>query len=157
MCVATALFKGGVIRDRIDIQGITSVLKRNILNDCEYYKYKLFSTKLIRDLKAWALRSIYAEETGVKDYSIKAEKDGIDEYLRKEHEQDNPETYETVSEDREAYEEDAGEIVCGNEDEDDESYIEDDGCESVGRGTETCDDVRSGLDADGDNTGEDGI
>lgn len=88
LCVGTAKFVGGPIRERIDIRGIVSAVQRNFANDCEYYKYKLFTTKLTEELKAWARRSINGEEARVEDYSIEDEIQTVNQIASRQIEED---------------------------------------------------------------------
>ena len=73
LCVATAKFLPGPIRSRVDIAGVTGAVKRNLLNDCVYYRNKLFTSKYINDVKTWVREDINAAEATIKDYSIESE------------------------------------------------------------------------------------
>jgi hypothetical protein len=111
--VATARFKGGAIREKVDITGVVPALMRNFSNDCEYYKNKLFESSLIRELKRWAMEDINAKKADIGDYPIERELQDISIIADKknegigvisETEEDNPfigdeeEGYDGVSE-----------------------------------------------------------
>ena len=70
MCVATAEFVAGPIRSRIGIEGVASAERRNLNNDCPYFRRKILETPKIRDLKAWVRRDLNGQEGKLGDYSV---------------------------------------------------------------------------------------
>jgi len=87
LCVATARFKGGALREKVDIQGVVPALARNFSNDCEYYKHSMFETKALRELKQWAMEDLHAKKADIEDYSIDREVEDLSVIADKKNEE----------------------------------------------------------------------
>lgn len=51
MCLATARFESGPVRDDVDMVGVVSAIRRNLENDCEYHS-RIGNLRL-RRIKKW--------------------------------------------------------------------------------------------------------
>jgi len=71
LCVATARFKGGAIRERLDVVGVAVAHDRNQSNDCGLYTR--FSRPKTKALKSWLIERIGAEAGTVDDYALEDE------------------------------------------------------------------------------------
>jgi len=81
LCVGTAEWIPGPLRERINVKGVVQAEVRNVNNDCEYFR--LFPSRNSREIKAWMMRSIYAETGKLSEYEVEEEEGKKETLLKK--------------------------------------------------------------------------
>jgi len=75
LCVATARFLGGPLREKMNVRGMVPAEKRNRKNNCLYFRLKIFEYKRVKELKEWVRRNLNAEKATLKEYPVEAEEE----------------------------------------------------------------------------------
>jgi len=101
LCVATAEFRSGPLRDRIDVVGVTSALVRNAKNDCKHRECVSVMAYRLKKWLLWRVNDGRIEKirTGrIEDYPIDAESESGTHQRRGDKPEVNPEEEDYDSE-----------------------------------------------------------
>ncbi len=83
LCVATARFLGGPLREKMNVGGLVFAEKRNRKNNCLYFRLKIFEYKRVKELKEWVRRNLNAEKAALKEYPVEAEEERCKGFVKK--------------------------------------------------------------------------
>ncbi len=86
MCVATAMFLNGPIRQHIDVSSIGSCMVRNTKNDCKDYTRFSLKGRRVRSWLNRRLKNGKIKAVGIKEYSIETEAQEIRRIVKEESE-----------------------------------------------------------------------